>query len=270
MLRLGRIVLLLLAGSGVGLPAAGFALAGAWTQSEGEGLAIVTIARRAAPVAALAGGPADTDGNISQVYLEFGVLDGLTIGAKAYSELSLSDPDRSAASLGGFLRKRVWRSQQGEVASVQAGYAQPIDALMGSAYTYADPGAVPEAHAAGLYGRGWGGIWGSAFLSTGAAYHWRGEGQADEMRLEATGGYASNRSWMGMLGLFGLAPLADGTDASLKVAPSIAYTLWPTKVHHWKRPHPELNPPTIQLGISYDLLNRGDGLGVSVSIWRRF
>lgn len=267
---LGRLFLLLLLGAGIAASAAGGAAAGAWTRAEGEGLVIVTTGRRVAPLGALTGGPANSDGNISQVYLEYGLTDTLTLGGKAYAELSSTDPDESTASLGGFLRGRVWQDGRGGVASLQAGYAHPIDSLLGGSFGLADPGAVPEAHVAGLYGRGWGGIWGSAFLSTGGAYHWRGEGLADELRFEATGGYAWDRSWMGLLSLFGLAPLAEGTDASLKLAPSIAYTMWPTKVHHWKRPHPELNPPTIQLGVSYDVLNRGDGLGVSLSVWRRF
>lgn len=266
----GRFALLLLTGPAIAALMGGEASAGAWTLAKGDGLAILTTARRAAPLGALTGGATNSDANISQIYLEYGLAEGLTVGAKAYGEISLSDPDRSTASLGGFLRKRIWEDGRGGGASVQVGYAHPLDSLIGGAFTYADPGAVPEAHAAGLYGRGWGGLWGSAFLSTGAAYHWRGEGLADEMRFEATGGYAWSRSWMGVVSLFGLAPLDEGTDPSLKIAPSVAYTIWPTGVHHWKRPHPKQYPPTIQLGISYDLLNRGEGLGLSVSLWRRF
>ncbi len=248
----------------------GAARAGAWTRTRGEGLVIATTARRASPLGALTGGVADSEANISQIYLEYGLTDALTVGARAYAEFSFAAPDRSAASLGGFLRQRVWQDGNGGIASVQAGYDQPVDSLLGGSFALADPGAVPEAHLAGLYGRGWGGLGSSSFLSTGAAWHWRGDGFDDELRLEATGGHAWSRSWMGILSLFGLIPLGPDTDASLKISPSVAHTIWPTGVPHARRPHRKPNPPTVQLGVSYDLLNRGDGLGISVSIWRRF
>ncbi|MHA1527448.1 MAG: hypothetical protein ACTSVG_00400 [Alphaproteobacteria bacterium] len=142
---------------GFALSAAGSACAGAWTQAKGEGLAIITIARHVAPVGALTGGPISSDTNVSQVYLEYGLFEGLTIGAKSYVELSTTDLSASSASLGGFARKRVWRDGRGGVASVQFGYAHPIDSLLGTAFANSEPGAVPEAHLAGLYGRGWGG-----------------------------------------------------------------------------------------------------------------
>jgi len=148
------------------LSAADTACAGARTRPKGEAQVIVTSGRRIAP------------------------MGGLTIGGKSYIEYSTTDFDRSSAALGGFLRKWVWRDGKGGVGSVQAGYAHPIEALLSSGFEYADPGAVPEAHFAGLYGRGWGGDWGSAFVSSGAAYHWRGEGVADDLRFELTGGYA--------------------------------------------------------------------------------
>lgn len=248
----------------------GAAIAGAWTRTRGEGLLIVTTARRASPLGGLTGGVADSEANISQLYLEYGLTDALTLGAKTYVEFSLSEPERSAASAGGFLRQRLWQDGRGGIASVQAGYDHPVDSLLGGSFSLADPGAVPEAHVAALYGRGWGGLGSSTFLSTGAAWHWRGDGADDEFRVETTAGRAWNRSWMGVLSLFGLIPLGPDTDASLKISPSVAYTIWPTGVHHARRPHRRPNPPTVQLGVSYDVLNPGDGLGVSVSIWRRF
>jgi hypothetical protein len=65
-------------------------------------------------------------------------------------------------------------------------------------------------------------------------------------------------------------PLASGTDPSLKIAPSIAYTLWPYVRHNERKPEGPVRPSSIQLGASYDLLNPGDGLGLSLSIWRSF
>lgn len=240
------------------------AAAGAWTRPPGEGLLIATSGRRTAPVGALTGGPADTDANISQLYAEYGLIEGLTVGAKLYLELSTSEFEASQASLGGFVRKRLWHDGHGGVASVQAGYAHPIEEWVGNGLEFADPGAVPEAHLSGLYGRGWGGEWGNAFLSTGVGYQWRSDGLADEIRAELTGGYAPWRGWMGILSLYALYPLSEGTDDSLKLAPSIAYTFPPGEEE-------DAPPPrTIQLGVSYDLLNGDDGLGVLLSVWQPF
>ena len=255
---------------GYSLSAAAPACAGAWTQAKGDGLVIVTTGRRVAPVGALTGGPVSRDTNISQIYLEYGLLDGLTIGAKSYIELSTTDLTASSAALGGFVRKRVWQDGRGGVASVQFGYAHPIESLLGDAFAMAEPGAVPEAHLAGLYGRGWADDWGSAFLSTGAAYHLRRRGTADDLRFEFTAGYAPWRRWMGILSFYGLTPLGEGTSASLKVAPSIAFTMWPWIGRNEKKPRGPIHPNTIQLGVSYDLLNPADGLGLSISVWRPF
>lgn len=256
--------------AGLVLSAAAPAGAGAWTRAEGEGLIIATTARRVAPAGALIGGVAHNDVNIGQIYLEYGLLDGLTIGAKVYMELSTTDVNGSSASLGGFVRRRVWRDGKGGVASVEVGYAHPIDSLLGAAFAESRPGAVPEAHLAGLHGYGWAGEWGSAFVSTSAAYHYRGEGEADQLRFEITSGYAPWRRIRGMVSLYALAPLGGGTDASLKIAPSVAYTIWPRVSRDGSKPRRPVKPVTIQLGVSHDLLKPGDGLELSISIWRPF
>jgi hypothetical protein len=222
-----------------------------------------------APPGSMFGGAPDHDTTVSQVYAEYGLLEGLTVGAKLYVELSATDFDRSSAAIGGFLRKRVWQGG-GSVVSAEAGYAHPIESLLGSTFAAADPGAVPEAHLAGLYGHGWGDVWSGAFVSTGIGYHWRGKGLADDLRAEVTAGYKPTRRVMGMLSLYSLMPLAGGSDPSLKIAPSIAYTMWPTIRRNEKKPEGPVRPNSIQLGASYDLLSPGDGLGLSISIWRSF
>ncbi len=159
---------------------------------------------------------------------------------------------------------------QGGVGSVEIGYAHPIDSLLGSTFAVSQPGAVPEAHLGGFYGHGWADDGGSAFISTGVAYHLRGEGTADDLRYEFTTGYAPWRRIMGIVSFYGLTPLVEDADASLKIAPSIAYTMWPKVGRDEKKPAGPVKPGTFQLGVSYDLLNQDDGLGVSFSIWRRF
>jgi hypothetical protein len=267
---LGRLACVGVCWVGLALTTANSACAGAWTRAQGEGIVIVTTARHVAPMGAVTGDPISSDTNISQIYLEYGLLDRLTIGAKSYIELSSTDLNGSSAALGGFVRKRVWQDGRGGVGSIQFGYSHPIESLLDSTFALAEPGAVPEAHFAALYGRGWADEWGSAFVSTGAAYHMRREGMADDLRFELTGGYAPWRRTMGIVSLYGLTPLGQGTDASLKIAPSIAYTMWPWVARNEKKPNGPIKPETIQLGISYDLLNRNDGLGMSISMWRPF
>lgn len=239
------------------------ARAGAWTQVPGEGIIILSSGRRVAPIGALTGAPADHDTATSQIYLEYGLLDGLTIGAKLYVKLSPVDETENAASIEAFARKRLWRSERGGVASVELGYAHPAESLFGDLFAAADPGAVRELRLSGLYGRSWWGEWGSAFLALGAGYQ-RREVFADELRSEVTAGLSPWPRWQGMVSLFGLAPLGAGTEASLKIAPSLAYTRREREGEEKQR------PVTLQVGLSYDLLNPDDGLGFSVSIWRRF
>ena len=87
--------------------------AGAWTRTEGEGVVIISTGRRVAPVGGLTGGRVSEDSNVSQIYVEYGLFDGLTIGAASYVELSTTDLSASSAALGGFVRKRIWQSGHG-------------------------------------------------------------------------------------------------------------------------------------------------------------
>jgi hypothetical protein len=254
---------------GLALLAASPAEAGAWTRPAGEGVVITTVGRRAAPVGALTGGRASEDSNTTQIYLEYGLFEGLTIGATSFVGLSTTDFSTNSAAVGGFVRKRVWQSGQGGVASLQLGYSHPIESLFGATFDQSEPGAVREAHLAALYGHGWADDWGSAFLSTGAAYYLR-DGTSDDLRLEVSAGYAPWRRWMGIVSFYGLAPLGPDTDASLKIAPSIAFTMWPKAGPDEDPPEEPVRPNTIQVGVNFDLLNPGDGLGVSLGFWQPF
>ena len=245
------------------------ALPGAWTRAAGEGQIIVTAARSSGPAGSVLSDVPDRDITTSQIYLEYGLTDSLTLGGKAYVQISGFSPGDNSALAGGFLRKRVWQDGQGGVASLEGGYAHPIESVFGPTFANAAWGAVPEAHGAALYGRGWGGDWGSAFLSTGLAYYWRGRGAADNLRAEATAGYAPWRWLMGMVSLYGLEPLGSGSERSLKVAPSLAFS-YGFGDEDGDPEAKKRHPSTIQFGASYDLLNPGEGVGFSVSVWRGF
>ena len=250
--------------------AAGNAGAGAWTLAEGSGQVIMTTGRKIAPIGAFTGGAADSDANSSQIYAEYGLADGWTVGAVAYGEFSTTDAADMELRLGGHVRHRVWTGSKGDVASVQAGFSAPIEGWLGDLAPDSLPESVPEVYGRALYGRGWQTEWGNSFVSTEGGFHWRGEGDEDELRLDVTAGHEPWKGVLALLGVFSALPIGDAGDATLKFAPSIAYTLWPWLGENDKKPFGPLHPNTVQLGIVWDALNPDDGLGVQLSIWQSF
>ena len=262
---------------------AGQAAAGAWTLAEGSGQLIMTTGRKMAPIGAFMGGPADSDSNSSQIWAEYGVADGWTVGAVAYGEFSTTDAADLELRLGGHVRHRVWTGEKGDVASVQVGFSAPVEGWLGDLAPESLPDSVPEGYLRGLYGRGWQTGWGNSFVSAEGGFHWRGERAADELRFDVTAGH---EAWKGVLGLFSVftaVPIgnggeegdvggdgSDGSDATLKLAPSIAYTMWPWLGDNDKKPFGPLYPNTVQLGVVWDALNPDDGLGFQISIWKSF
>ena len=162
------------------------------------------------------------------------------------------------------------RGKKGDVVSIQAGFLAPVEKWFAGDLANSLPESVPEAHLRALYGRGWQWELGNSFVSAEAGYHWRGEREADEMRLDVTLGHERWKGLLGLLGVYTTVPVTRRGEASLKLSPSIAYTLWPRLGPNDKKPYGELHPSTVQLGVTWDVLNPGDGLGVAVSVWRSF
>jgi len=256
----------------VGTP--GPAIAGAWTRPEGSGQFIFSSGRRTAPAGALVGGATERNLTVTQIYVEYGLFDDLTIGASAYTEFDLFDADEGSAAAAILARKRLWQNDAGSVASVQAAFSVPFESVIREEFGRSKPDSVPELQLRGLYGTSWWGDWGNAFLSTEAGYYLRSEGAPDEIRLDATVGYEPRRCCMALFSVYGAVPLGHRTghdnSSSLKIAPSFAYTLWPEIVRNAKKPPVPVFPSTIQVGLDYDVLNGDDGLGLFISIWKRF
>ncbi|MEM0922448.1 MAG: hypothetical protein AAGF44_03125 [Pseudomonadota bacterium] len=249
----------------------GEAAAGAWTREEGTGQVIFSTGRRVAPVGALTGRIADEDSNTTQIFVEYGLFNDLTIGATLFAELSSTDLGEGSASAGLFLRQRLWQGERG-VVSVQAGYIHPIEDIFPGEFGRNGSASEQEVEVRALYGHSWWGDWGSAFFSGEAGYDWHGDAEADEIRLDATIGWEPYRCCLALMSGFATVPVGGGGsgDASLTIAPSIAYTIWPDIGRNHKKPQGPVRPATIQIGINYDLLNSDDGLGVQLSLWRRF
>lgn len=246
------------------------AAAGAWTLAEGSGQLIMTTGRNIAPIEGFIGDAADSDSNSSQIWVEYGVAEGWTVGAVVYGEFSTIDIEDMQLRLGAHVRHRIWTGEAGDIASVQVGFSAPVENWMGDIAPDSLPDSVPEVHLGALYGRGWQTDWGNSFVTAEAAFQWRGEGADEELRFEVTAGH---EAWKGVLGLFSVfssMPLGDQNDATLKLAPSLAYTHWPWLGDNDRKPYGALHPNTVQLGIVWDALNPDDGLGVQISIWKSF
>ncbi|HET7410152.1 MAG TPA: hypothetical protein VFJ13_08110 [Paracoccaceae bacterium] len=254
-----------------GCLAAAEAAAGAWTLAEGSGQIIMTTGRKIAPVGAFFSGLPDEDSNTAQLFVEYGVADRWTLGATLYADTSSIDPQDLEIRAGTHLRHHLWTRENGDVVSVQIGLAAPIERwIVGRELAASLPGSVPEAHLRALYGHGWQSGLGNSFVSAEAGFHWRGESAADELRLDVTAGHEAWKGVLGLIGVYAMLPAIGEDDPSLKLAPSIAWTLWPWLGPNDKKPFGEIDPNTIQLGLTWDALNPDEGLGVQISVWRSF
>lgn len=254
-----------------GCLAAGEAAAGAWTLADGDGQVIMTTGRRIAPIGAFMGDVPEEDSNSVQIFVEYGVADGWTVGAALYADISATDLRDGEISLGGHLRHRIWTGAGGDVVALQAGGAIPVENwVLDDELAAQLTGAAPEIHLSVLYGRGWQWQAGNSFVSAATGFRWRGHDEADEWRVDITAGHEAWKGVMGLIGIHSTLPVIGEGESSLKIAPSIAWTMWPWLGPNDKKPYEEINPRTIQLGVVWDMLNPGDGLGVQVSVWQGF
>lgn len=254
----------------LGALAAAPAAAGAWTRAEGSGQLIVATGRTVAPAASWVGGAVAQDESYTSVFVEYGWSDDLTLGATLFAEIDAIDPADSSASVGLFARQRLWVGAHGGVASVQVGVSFPFEEYV--LEEFALSGTADSAFAVdvrGLWGKGWGFDWGNAFLSVEAGYRWR-DGRADEIRIDATGGVEPLKGVLGYVSVYGLVPVGGGTDASLKIAPSVAWTMFPWIGETGKKPQGPIAPDTVQFGVIYDLLDPDGGLTLQIGVWRSF
>ncbi|HLS18423.1 MAG TPA: hypothetical protein VK090_01320 [Paracoccaceae bacterium] len=247
------------------------AAAGAWTLAKGSGQIIMTTGRKIAPIGAYFSGLPEKDSNTAQIFVEYGVAERWTLGAMLQSDISTTDLEALEIRAGAHLRHRLWQGAQGDVISAQLGFAAPIERwIVGKDLADSLPHSVPEAHLRALYGRGWEWGLGNSFISTEGGFHWRGEGAANELQFDFTAGHETWKGVLGLLGIYSTLPLGGGGEHSLKLAPSIAWTIWPRIGRNDKKPEGKVNPNTVQLGISWDALNPRDGLGAQISLWRSF
>ncbi|MEM7176235.1 MAG: hypothetical protein AAF503_00905 [Pseudomonadota bacterium] len=258
------LAILALCGLGVNTQAA----AGAWTRSKGSGLTIFSTGRSVAPISAFATGSADSDSNTTQILVEYGLIEGLTLGATVFAELKTTDLSDSTFNAGIYARKRVWQGEAG-VFSVQLGYAHPLESVVEDPLGHEIDDSSPEVEARLQYGHSFWGDWGNAFVSAEGGIDVFMDDKDNELRADLTVGYEPYHCCLALLSGYASMPMGDD-DATLKIAPSFAYTMYPTVARNHKKPEGFIRTRTIQLGVSYDLLNPDDGLGVQISIWQKF
>ncbi|MEM7059833.1 MAG: hypothetical protein AAF557_19780 [Pseudomonadota bacterium] len=242
------------------------AISGAWTLAEDTTLAIVTTSYKIAPVSSLASGIRTRDELTTQVFLETGVFDDLTLGLTAYSDFSRLTGETDTR-LGLHARQRLWQGWNGSIVSVQVGFELPANEWIGQLHP---EDSVLEFDARALFGTGWQLDWANSYISTELGYRVRRGGLADELRFDGTAGL---EPWDGILGLFTVSadvPLGGTEDASLEITPSLAFTLWPLVGENDKRPDLATPPQTLQIGVGIDALNPDDGIRISGGIWTWF
>lgn len=262
------LVALLTGGLALGLPQG--AMAGAWTRAAGSGQLVMSSGRKVAPVGAFASGAAERDESFAQIHVEVGLLESLTLGANLYTDFSATDLADGTVNAGLALRQRLHHDDRGNVVSVELSGALPAERLVSRDLAASNPDSTPEIGLSALYGTGWWGDWGSAWLSTAGGWVWRSEGTPDELRGELSGGYRPWACCLAMLGLYGTAPLSGNDAASLRIAPSLGYTFWPELGRNDKKPEGPINAVTLQIGLSYNLIDTSEGLGFQISWWRPF
>ncbi len=260
----------ILAGIPLACLVAGDCLAGAWPQPTGAIQIITTTSRKIAPAGGLFGAPIEKDTNATSIFVEYGATNDLTIGLTAYGEFSTTDPNVYETRIGGHGRYRLWTGADGDVLSAQVGIGLPVERWLGSGLGDDRPESVPEVRLGVLYGRGWQTDWGNSFISSELGLLIPGENQDEELRFDFTAGHEPLRGILGLMSVYTAVPLGARGETSLKLSPSVAYTLWPWLGENDKKPSGPISPNTIQLGVTWDAVNPSDGLTLSMSIWRRF
>lgn len=260
---------------GIGLPGLAASLlptaaqAGAWTLPEGRGQTIGSASRKVTPIRAWFGGIAENDTTNTSLFVEYGLWDDVTVGMTVNTDVDLIRSTVEARA-GAHVRHRLWTGEAGDVVSVQAGFSAPFEGVLGYDLDPTAPNTAVEADIRVLYGRGWQWSLGNSFISSELGLRYRGEGLSDQLRLDLTAGHEPIRGLQLLGNVFSTIPLGGEGDQSVKLSPSIAYTLFPFLGSNDKKPWQPIAPETLQFGVTWDAAQPRNGLEFTVSVWRSF
>ena len=229
--------------------------AGAWTRAKGDSF-VARSARYFTTSTAAADGAAFSKNN-SNIYVEFGLTDDMTIGVEHDSGAgSSADFTEEVETSRFFMRRNLWRSKGGAVLSSEVSN--------GLIFTSGDSIQAPirlENRTRLLFGMGFD----SAILGSGwfdGALGVRGyAGRAtDELRAEATVGFHPVEDWLVMTQVFAMKAISLGADQqdTISMALSLGYDTE--------------GPNTIVFGIRQDVMAKGAtrGTEASLTIWTSF
>ncbi|MEO0359989.1 MAG: hypothetical protein AAF322_02725 [Pseudomonadota bacterium] len=244
-----------------GLCAAAFwcggAVAGAWTQEPGVGFASQTFRY----FETTTGAPFQRASFTA--YVEYGLLDRLTIGGELDQGARLDEAAQGAQNgrAAAFVRGRLWKDDEGNVASVQIGGSTPLSGFVSPAAPGGDDADEVEGRL--MVGRGFAGDWGSGWAE--AAFglsHFTGS-RADEASVDLTAGFRPDEDWVALAQVFATYGLRNeafgGTDFdAVKLQVSVGRKLFGER--------------TFLLSVARDVHTRGTSAGfeVSLSIWSSF
>lgn len=246
------------------------ALAGAWPAPEGGGQVIISNTRKAPTARDLVGSITGENRTEVSVLAEYGLTEDTTLGLVIFAGFDDGSLIDTELQIGGHVRHRFWTGADGDVASVQIGASFPAERWLGEGLGDNRPDTVTEFYARVMYGRGWQLSWANAFLSTGLEVRERGEGLDEEIRLLAKGGIQPHDRVMALFDATWTEPVGDLGQRSFKVTPSVAVSLRPWLGANDKKPELARPPTTMQFGMTWDLIDRDDGVRFSLSIWRPF
>ncbi|MFK7943712.1 MAG: hypothetical protein AB8B85_12480 [Paracoccaceae bacterium] len=247
----------------------GHAMGGAWTLPEGQGQVITSASRTITPVRAWFGEVIDADSNTNQVFAEYGLWDDLTVGGSLFAKYATTSDDLETR-IGIHARHQIWTGDAGDVFSVQAGVSAPMERWLGGGLGDNRPNSATEIDLRALYGRGWQWDLGNSFVSSELGLRFRGEGLDEQLRFDVTAGHEPIRGVLLLGSAFSSFPLGNKDEVSIKLAPSVAYTLWPLLGRNEKKPWQPISPDTLQIGVTWDAARQNSGLEIGVSIWKSF
>ena len=240
----------------ISLAPAEAAHAAAWTLAPGAGFASFTVS---AYEAESSEAPKEIE---TQVYGEYGALDGVTLGGFVELKADRASPlmeNTVAVSAGAFVRMRILEGAAGDPFSIQVG---AIGAASEPEPATGIFGEETSIDARLLYGRGFGTDWGDVFVNAEWGLRWLLDGGADEVRLDLTAGWRPDDRWLvlvqsfGVLGLRNPEPFGSDYD-SLKLALAAGY---------------RVGAVTMLMGVEQTVTGRNVDRGTRfrLSVWRPF
>ncbi|MBV8939494.1 MAG: hypothetical protein JO089_06615 [Alphaproteobacteria bacterium] len=247
------------------------ACAGAWTQSENQGLVITTAAYYGAGDYFDNGGsrrsqPRYTKEELNP-YVEYGLRDGLTLGGNFFID-RLDDTMHTRTGIGDseiFLRRRLW--QEGDyVLSVQP--LARLPALASSQRQPALGSATPDAAVSLLGGMQFTAFGQTHYAEMDAGYRFRFGPRADQVLLAATLGLRLDPRLTVMPQLFQTFRMGAG-NGSFTESPRDDYTLTTAQL---SAVYQLTDADAVQAGAFSHVAgkNTGAGGGVLLAYWRTF